>query len=150
MDVADHIGFLKAIVPSRSKRTPRRSKPRRSKPRQVVAAEKKAPRERRSWLPFLRRLVSKEAWQAWLSDVTVRWVIASAIVVVVAALAVFAANSFGMILVLLGMVALIIAALAASDDLSAYGWIPGNLSETTLVIAGAIAMVTGGALIVIS
>jgi hypothetical protein len=68
----------------------------------------------------------------------------------VAAFAVFATNSLGMILVLLGMVALIVAALAVSDDLSAYGWIPGNLSEATLVIAGAISMAIGGLLIIIS
>ena len=66
-----------------------------------------------------------------------------------AALALFATNSLGMILILLGMVALVVAALSVSEDLTAFGWIPGNLSETTLIIAGVIAMAIGGLLIVI-
>jgi hypothetical protein len=148
----------------RPKRSSRSLKPNRppkmEKPKAVPKPEEprrlqksKSTKQAREWprvIPFLRRAVTKDAWHEWLADRTVRWVLASAVVVTVAAFAVFATASLGMILVLLGMVALIVAALAVSDDLSAYGWIPGNLSEATLVIAGASSMAIGGLLIIIS
>ena len=79
----------------------------------------------------------------------IKWVIASAAVAGVAALAIFATESFGVILILIGMAALVIAALAISEDLTAYGWVPGNMSETTLVIIGASAMAIGALLMVV-
>jgi hypothetical protein len=100
-------------------------------------------------LESVRRLLDRETWRGWLSDRLVRWVIASAVVIIVALLALFATASFGMTLVLIGMVALIVAALAVSEDLSAFSWIPGDISETTIVIVGAIAMLVGGLLIVL-
>jgi hypothetical protein len=94
-------------------------------------------------------LFDRERWTGWLQDRVVRWLIASAGVIILALMALFATSSLGMILVLLGMVALIVAALAVSEDLSAYRVIPDALSETQLVIVGATAMVIGGLLIVI-
>ncbi|MEA2001935.1 MAG: hypothetical protein U9N84_08640 [Actinomycetota bacterium] len=95
------------------------------------------------------KLFDGERWTTWLQDRVVRWSIASAAVIVLALMALFATSSLGMILVLLGMVALIVAALAVSEDLSAYRAIPDALTETQLVIIGAVAMVLGGLLIVI-
>jgi len=97
----------------------------------------------------LAKLFDRELWKGWLQDRVVRWSIASAGVIILALMALFATDSLGMILVLLGMVALIVAALAVIDDLSAYRVIPDALSETQLVIVGAVAMVVGGLLIVI-
>lgn len=136
------------VKPSR----PKLSKPKLSKPNLPTRKPDKprSDKPKRNLLDTVARLVRKETWQEWLSDSTVRWVIASVAVMIVAGLAVFATSSLGMILILLGMVSLIIAALAVSDDLSAYSWIPGNLSEVTLVIAGAVAMAVGGLLILIS
>jgi hypothetical protein len=94
-------------------------------------------------------LFDRRRWTGWLQDRVVRWSIASAGVIMLALMALFATSSLGMILVLLGMVALIVAALAVSEDLSAYRVIPDALSETQLVIVGAVAMVIGGVLIVI-
>jgi hypothetical protein len=88
--------------------------------------------------------------RSWLQDRLVRWTIASFGVMILALLVLLAANTLGMILVLIGMVALIIAALAVSDDLSAYRVIPNALNETTMVIAGAAAMAIGALLILLS
>jgi len=97
----------------------------------------------------IRTLLDRDTWRNWLSDRVVRWVIASVAVIIVALLALFATNSLGMILVLAGMVILVIVALAVSEDLTAYSWMPGNISETTLIIVGVIAMAVGGLLILI-
>lgn len=114
-----------------------------------------AVKERSSGPGILARLRSISAvfdadnWQSWLQDRLVRWTIAAVGVMVLALMVLLAANTLGMILVLLGMVALIVAALAVSDDLSAYRVIPNALNETSLVIAGAVAMVIGALLIMI-
>ncbi len=112
---------------------------------------KPARRARRRTNPAetIQMLLDRDTWRGWLSDRVVRWVIASIAVIIVALLALFATNSLGMILVLIGMVILVIVALAVSEDLTAYSWIPGNLSETTLIIAGVVAMAIGGLLILI-
>jgi hypothetical protein len=96
------------------------------------------------------KLFNSDNWRSWLQDRLVRWSIASIGVIILALLVLFATNTVGMILVLLGMLALIIAALAVSDDLSAYRAVPDALTETTLVMVGAAAMVVGALLIFIS
>ena len=96
-----------------------------------------------------RELFDRGNWDRWLNDSTVRWSIASVTVIVVALMALFATNTLGMILILLGMVALIVAALAVSEDLSAYRIIPNAVTETSLVIGGAAAMIVGGLLILV-
>lgn len=95
-------------------------------------------------------MFNPDNWRDWLQDTTVRWTIASMGVVVFAMLALFATDTLGMILVLLGMFALIIAALAVSEDINAYRMIPSAISETGFVIGGAAAMVIGGLLILLS
>jgi hypothetical protein len=102
-----------------------------------------------SRLVVVGELFDRDNWEGWLNDNTIRWSIASAGVVIFALMAIFATNTLGMILVLLGMVALIVAALAVSEDLSAYRVIPNALSETMLVIIGAVMMVIGALLIFI-
>lgn len=158
VNVADPDSFVAAIAPPRSRRKrPRHAAKgrRRECKERSGPQEQKGPRERQDRKGLLTRLAgamelfSTENWSRWLSDTTVRWSIASFAVVVFALLALFATNTLGMILVLLGMIALIIAALAVSDDLTAYGWVPGNLSETTVVVAGAVAMAIGGVFIFI-
>ncbi len=94
-------------------------------------------------------LLKPETWRNVLSQRLVKWVIASLAVIGVALLVIFAAEGLGMIIMLLGMVALIIGALAVSEDLTAYSLIPGNLSETTVVLSGVAALVIGGILMVI-
>ena len=155
--VADSDSFIEEIAPRRRrakhKKTRRQSSDKSavSKPQSVQAP--KAPKASKE--PLIKRvarlqeLFFKENWARWLADNTVRWSIASFTVIGFALLALFATNTLGMILVLVGMVALIIAALAVSDDLSAYSWIPGELSETALVVAGAVSMAIGGLLIFI-
>ncbi len=101
-------------------------------------------------LEVLAGVFKVDNWREWLQDPTVRWVIASMGVVLFALLALFATDTLGMILVLLGMVALIIAALAVSEDINAYRMIPNAISETGLVIGGAAAMLVGGLLILLS
>lgn len=125
--------------PKKAKARHTRSKPEKPRPG----------REPRDILGAMARFFDRGRWREWLSDRLVRWVIASVTVIVVALLALFATGSLGMILVLLGMVALVIAALAVSEDLTAVSWIPGDLSETTLVVIGAVAMLIGGGLIVL-
>jgi hypothetical protein len=136
VNMVNRDAFISAIAP------PKKAKARHTKP----------PRERRNvdWFGSVRAFFDRDRWRDLLSDRLVRWVIASAVVIGVALLALFATASLGMILILLGMVALVIAALAVSEDLTAISWVPGGLSEMTLVIAGAIAMGLGGLLIVIS
>jgi hypothetical protein len=91
--------------------------------------------------------MDRQAWQRRRED-PVSWLILAVIGAIgVLALAVFATKTLGMILVLLGMVTLVVVALAVSEDLTAYSWIPGSISEATLVIAGIAAMVVGGLLI---
>ncbi|MDJ0953909.1 MAG: hypothetical protein QNJ81_09525 [Acidimicrobiia bacterium] len=132
VNVVDHDGFVAAITPA--KRRGRHARPR---------------RERRNVLHALRPLFSRATWRNWLSLRVLKWVIACTAVMGVAGLALFATESFGVILILLGMAALVIAALAISEDLTAYGWVPGNMSETTLVIIGAAAMAVGALLMVV-
>jgi hypothetical protein len=122
-------------------------------PAQAVPKPKK---ERRRGPGFLARVRSvrvvfdTDNWGSWLQDRLVRWTIAAVGVMILALVVLLAANTLGMILVLVGMVALIIAALSASDDLSAYRLVPNVLNETTMVIAGAAAMAIGALLILIS
>lgn len=136
--VPNHDAFVEAIAPQkrRKKRRPKRAKRERT-------------RTRLDMLDTMRKLTSRDTWRNWLSQRVVKWAVASFAVIVVALLALFATNSLGMILVLLGMVALVVAALAVSEDLTAYAWIPGELSESTLIIAGTIAMAIGGILILL-
>lgn len=170
VNVADLDAFVSEIAPpktrKRSRRQPKAKAPRQAKQTKTAAepmasdlpmdrfdeSPMPSPKQRKSALTRLADATAvfhPENWKGWLSDTTVQWVIASVAVIALALMVLFATDTFGMILVLLGMVSLIIAALAVSDDLSAYSWIPGNLSETTLVIIGAVAMVLGGILIVI-
>lgn len=154
VSVRDLDSFVEAVNPPRRKRS-KHSK-RRSSPAANVADA--TPRKRRepvdiksllSRLAGAKSLLSAENWRTWLSDSSVRWAIASAGVVVFALLALFATNTLGMLLILFGMILLIVAALVVSDDLSAYSWIPGNISESTVVVVGAAAMAIGGVLILI-
>ncbi len=135
VNVIEHDSFIAAISP-----------PTRRKARH---ARKRKERQRRDILGNVRRLVNPDTWREWLSSRVVKWVIASSAVIGVAGLALFATESLGMILILLGMAALVVAALAVSEDLNAYGWIPGNLSETTVVIVGAALLAVGGLLVLI-
>lgn len=136
VNMVDRDAFVAAISP-RKKARARHAKP---------------PRERRDVdvIGSVQSFFNRDRWREMLSDRLVRWVIASAAVILVALLALFATASLGMILILLGMVALVVAALAVSEDLTAISWVPGGLSEMTLVIAGAVAMAIGGLLIIIS
>jgi len=131
--------FVTEIHPPKKQRA-RHVKARHEKPQ-------KPGREPRDIVGAATRLFQRETWQTWLSDRLVRWVIASVSVMIVALLALFATSSLGMILVLLGMVALVIAALAVSEDLNAVSWVPADISETALVVIGAVAMVIGALLI---
>ena len=99
-------------------------------------------------LQAIGSVFSIESWREWLQDRTVRWAVASMGVVIFAVLALFAADTTGMILVLMGMVALIVAAFAVSEDLQAYKILPSYLSETGLIVGGTVAMVVGGLLII--
>lgn len=135
VNVIEHDAFVAAINP------PKRSRSKHTR--------KRRERKHRDILGTVRRMLSADTWREWLSSRIVKWVIASSAVVGVAGLALFATESFGMILILLGMAALVIAALAVSEDLSAYSWIPGNLSETTVVIVGAALLALGGLLVLI-
>jgi hypothetical protein len=126
--------------------------PKKSKAKHVRASRQKprrSVRELGSGFRSVARLFDRDRWRDWLSDRLVRWVIASVTVIIVALFALFATGSLGMILVLIGMVALVVAALAVSEDLNAVSWIPGEVSETTLVVAGAISMLIGGGLIIL-
>lgn len=136
VNMRDRDSFMAAITP-----------PRKVKARH--ARQKKPRREMPDVLGAVRVLLDRERWAGWLSDRLVRWVIASGVVIIVALLALFATASLGMILVLIGMVALVVAALAVSEDLSAISWVPGQMSESTLVIVGVVAMALGGLLILI-
>lgn len=157
LNVPDMDSFLSVIAPPKAsrKRSKRAKKPLPPSGYATAPQEQRArkePRDRTSLLTKMagaKQVFSVDNWRGWLSDTTIRWVIASAAVASFALLALFATSSLGMILVLVGMIALIIAALAVSDDLSAFSWVPGNLSETTLVISGAVAMVLGGVLILV-
>ena len=173
VDVADRSGFSSALEPAQGRRS--RAKKRRRSPKRPMAktgpptrtprrsrvpeqfevfdAPAAEPVEKRSLgerLEVIASVFSVENWREWLQDPTVRWTIASMGVVLFAMLALFATNTLGMILVLVGMVALIVAALAVSEDINAYRLIPSAISETGLVIGGAVAMVIGGLLILLS
>ncbi|MCP4968616.1 MAG: hypothetical protein GY926_25720 [bacterium] len=149
VDVPDTEAFVSEVAPSDRRKSKHKKRHAGPKP-SAEAIQPKAAKEGPSPLARLagiKEIFFRENWTRWLSDNTVRWAIASGAVVLFALMALFATNTLGMILVLVGMIALIIAALAVSDDLSAYSWVPDQLSETGLVIAGAIAMVIGGLLI---
>ncbi|MGA9596168.1 MAG: hypothetical protein WBV06_08430 [Acidimicrobiia bacterium] len=134
VNMRDRDAFVAAITPPKKARA-RHAKPKRTRP------------EMPHMLGAVRRLVDRDQWRDWLSDRLVRWVIASGVVIIVALLALFATSSLGMVLVLGGMVAMVIAALAVSEDLSAVSWVPEQLSEATLVMIGVAAMALGGLLI---
>jgi hypothetical protein len=136
VNLRDRDAFMAAIRP-----------PKKTRVRQAKPAREKRPRP--DVVEVVRSLFDGARWRAWLSDRLVRWVIASVAVIIVALLALFATGSLGMILVLLGMVALVVAALAVSEDLSAVSWVPGFMSETTLVLVGGGLMLIGAVLIFI-
>jgi hypothetical protein len=100
-------------------------------------------------LEYAGDLFSIDNWREWLQDRTVRWVIAAMGVVLFATLALFAADTLGMMLVLVGMLTLIVAAFAVSEDFQAHRIMPDWISESGLIIAGAVCMIIGGLLIVI-
>jgi hypothetical protein len=139
VNVEDNDAFADAISPGN--RRPGRT--RRRKERDTKQRQPRDPVSREDRLARVRTLSDRDNWQGWLRDRSVRWSIASAGVIILALLALFATNTLGMILILLGMVGLIVAALAVSDDLSAYQIIPSAISETALIIAGAAAMGLG-------
>jgi hypothetical protein len=151
VSVPDTEAFVAEVAPLGRRNSKHAKKGRRSAPR--ATREAKQPKAAKDGPGVLARLAGikeiflRENWTRWLSDTAVRWSIASGGVVVFALMALFATNTLGMILVLFGMIALIVAALAVSDDLSAYSWVPGELSESALIIAGAASMVIGGLLI---
>jgi hypothetical protein len=155
--VPDEDSFAAAITVGPSRRRRGRSPRRPAEPRRADAAA--APRRHRS-LPSvatarrgmaqLRAVLDPENWKRWLQDTVVRWALAFGAVIVLALFVVFATRSVGMVLVLAGMVALLLAALAVSEDLAAYRVIPSAVSETALVIAGVGAMAIGALLIVIA
>ena len=136
VNMRDRDAFVAAITPPKKTRA-RHAKPKRTRP------------EMPHMLGAVRRLVGRDQWRDWLSDRLVRWAIASGVVIIVALLALFATSSLGMVLVLGGMVAMVIAALAVSEDLSAVSWVPEQLSEATLVMIGVAAMALGGLLILL-
>jgi hypothetical protein len=142
VNMANRDSFVGELKP------PKKARARHGKPKRGPV--EKTRRRPSRIIESVRHIIDRDSWRGWLSDRLVRWVIASVVVIIVALLALFATASLGMVLVLIGMVALIVAALAVSEDLTAFSWIPGDLSETTLVIAGACAMVIGGLLIVLS
>lgn len=145
VNMRDRDNFVSEITPQR-KPAGRHARPKRTRqPRPTKPAK-----EHKDVLGAVRRVFDRDMWRELLSDRVARWVIASVAVIIVALLALFATASLGMILVLIGMVALVVAALAVSEDLSAVSWVPANISESTLVVIGAVAMVLGGGLIVIS
>ena len=177
VEIPDRTGFSSALQPdgrrSRAKKRrrppqksqaktapPTRRRQRRSavepadpKPIEVFDAPKLEAVEKRGLgdrLQVLAGVFRVDNWREWLQDATVRWAIASMGVVLFAVLALFATDTLGMILVLVGMIALIIAALAVSEDINAYRMIPNAISETGLVIGGAAAMLVGGLLILLS
>lgn len=129
-----------------AKARPVTSRPERSAPQ---VPERVVP-DRVSAAQRARVLLDKENWTRWLQDTVVRWSLAFAAVLILALFVIFATRSVGMVLILAGMVALLLAALAVSEDLSAYRVIPSAVSETTLVIAGVAAMVVGALLIVVA
>lgn len=100
-------------------------------------------------LEYAGDIFSIDNWREWLQDRTVRWVIASMGVILFATLALFVADTLGMILVLFGMLTLIVAAFAVSEDFQAHRIMPDWLSESGLIIAGAVCMIVGGLLIVV-
>ena len=174
VDIGDRDGFSAALAPVQVKRR-RRSRNRRPMkepgparrqdpppPAQVVASQPvvqvaaKPDRVRASSgssfaekLEYVGAVFRVDNWREWLQDRTVRWAIASMGVILFAMMALFATSTLGMVLVLVGMVALIVAALAVSEDLNAYRLVPNAVSETGLVVIGAVAMVLGGILIVL-
>jgi len=84
----------------------------------------------------IQRQFDMETWRRRLGSTRVRWALAFGAVLAVLALGVFATGTLGMVLVLLGMVILVLAALAMSDDHTVYAVLPPKITETGLVIAG--------------
>lgn len=162
----DQDSFAEAITITPERRRRRRRNNTRSEARapRVAAPRVAAPRsdrpvpppqdgvvlERVSALQRARVLLDKENWTRWLQDTVVRWSLAFGAVFILALFVVFATRSVGMVLILVGMVALLLAALAVSEDVSAYRVIPSAVSETTLVIGGVAAMAVGALLILIA
>jgi hypothetical protein len=138
---------------SQRRPAPQRKSEPKPEPVEKSAAPAAEPAEKPSLgerLQIVAALFNVDNWRESLQDTTVRWTIASMGVVLFATLALFATDTLGMILVLVGMVSLIVAALAVSEDVNAYRLIPGSISETGLVLGGAIAMVCGALLILLS
>jgi hypothetical protein len=136
VNVTDHDNFMSAIEPPRERRGDRRRKAKKERPSRDIRGA-------------IERLFMRETWQAWLSNRLVKWSIASFVVIGVALLALFETNGLGVILMLLGMFALVIAGLAVSEDLTAVAWLPAAVSEAALVIAGVVALLLGGLLTVV-
>ncbi len=161
--VTDHDHFMSTIDPPPQSRKERRRKVKQERPKvekERPKVEKKRPKVKespkvkkerppRDIRGAIERLFMRETWQDWLSNRLVRWSIASFVVIGVALLALFATSGLGVILMLLGMFVLVIAGLAASEDLTAVAWMPAAISETTMVIAGVVALLVGGLLTVV-
>jgi hypothetical protein len=174
VDIGDRDGFAAAMSPQLRKRRKRRRRPMAdsgppdkpaSAPEPVSAVApppaaeparrgeaSAAPRRRRMQsdeiLATIGSLFSTENWSEWLADRTVRWTIAAMGVVVFAMLALFATNTLGMILVLVGMASLILGAFAVSEDFQAHQIMPDWISETGLVILGGVATAVGVVLMI--
>jgi hypothetical protein len=96
-----------------------------------------------------RDILEWKEWRRRLRLPGVRWGLAFLGAILVAVLAVFAAGTLGMILTLIGMMSLIIAALAVSDDPSVYRFLPARVTETMLLAVGFVALGIGVPLIFI-
>lgn len=176
VDIGDRDGFSAAMSPQKSRKRKRRrrrpmtesgppdkpaSAPDNVEPRtsrvepQPPAFEKPTPRQRRRRVAFgdvfesIGAIFDPDNWSDWLADRTIQWTIAAMSVVVFAMLALFATNALGMILILVGMIALILGAFAVSEDFSAHQMMPDWLSETGLVVVGAVATALGVILMIV-
>lgn len=90
-----------------------------------------------------RDIVEWKEWRRRLSIPGVRWGLAFLGAITVVLVAVFATGTLGMILTLIGMVSLILAALAVSDDPSVYRFLPARITETMLLAVGFVCLGLG-------
>ena len=90
-----------------------------------------------------RDIVEWKQWRKRLSIPKVRWGLAFFGVTVFALIAIFATGTLGMLLTLIGMAALILAALAVSDDPSVYRFLPARVTETMLLAVGFVCLGIG-------
>lgn len=90
-----------------------------------------------------RDIVEWKEWRRRLRLPSVRWGLAFGGVVVLLLIAIFATGTLGMLLTLIGMVSLILAALAVSDDPSVYRFLPARITETMLLAVGFVCLGVG-------